>query len=137
MRFVCVLWAVLTRALFAVLIIACGAPVEPVQTPCYLAPDTPECSCDDGDPCTYDVREFDGCKHDAVTYGELCVNEPGFCDVGGICRETCDDTPCIDWHIELGFGCVYEERPNGWTCTESGAGGICRDGVCSTASTRP
>lgn len=125
----------IARTLFAT-ITACGAPPHTDEPACYLTPDKPECSCDDGNPCTEDVREFDGCKHDAVPYGESCVGEPGFCDVGGVCRTECDKAPCLDSRVEVPLGCVYDERPNGWTCvSDSGNAGLCDNGACLIPAT--
>lgn len=103
----------------------------PASEPCYLNPNLPECSCDDEDPCTIDTREADDCKHGAVTYGDACIGQAGFCDVGGVCRTECDNMPCFDWTVEHGVGCAYTEHPNGWQCTASGGdGGLCDEGEC-------
>lgn len=118
------------------LVAGCGASPEPPPSPnCYDTPDLPECSCDDGNPCTADIRDVDGCKNNYVPYGEPCVDTPGFCDVGAICREQCEPIPCFDSHVEVPSGCVYEQRPTGWTCNYEDTSGVCRDGVCSSSPT--
>lgn len=92
------------------------------------------CACeDDGDPCTTEACVDDACESGSVVPGEACVGVPGFCDSDGVCREKCPARPCFDSTVEIGFGCVYEVRPNGWTCTtEDGSTGVCRDEICDT-----
>ena len=74
------------------------------------------------------------CASGAIEFGRDCGGGLGFCDSDGACREECPRRPCADSTVEIGFGCVYEVRPNGWTCTnEDGSKGVCRDEVCDTA----
>jgi hypothetical protein len=114
------------------LVLGCGSTPEPPDgADCYLHPELAECSCDDGNPCTEDVREFDGCKNDHVVYGAACIGEPGFCDVGGVCRQFCDEIPCLDSEVQEPYGCVYARRSNGWTCmSDDEQTGVCYEGQC-------
>lgn len=119
--------------LFAGLTVACGDR-QPV-TDCIADPTAPECSCDDGDPCTTDAQRNDACAHGAVEYGAPCIGQDGFCDSDGTCRQTCDELPCFDWSVIPSYGCVYVARPSGWTCTDGSVSGVCRDGVCAPPPT--
>ena len=122
--------------LLFIAVCACGAGPSPEDI-CRISPDLPTCSCDDANPCTVDTRGVDGCLHQAVVYGEACIDAPGFCDVGAVCLERCEPVPCFDSHVEPPYGCVYTVRRNGWTCTDAGEHGVCHDGLCERSSTTP
>lgn len=110
--------------------IGCGAPVETPQ-PCHLTPELPECSCDDGNPCTEDARDVDGCKNEHVVYGAACIGEPGFCDGSGVCRACYDGDSCTD-DLNIDGICEYVTRLDGHSCTTSaGELGVCIRGGCT------
>ena len=117
------------------LVTAAGFGCEDLGPP----PDQGACgaSCDDGNPCTTDACSAGTCVHEDVIPGEACLAESGFCDIHAVCRSECDEIPCVDWTVEVPYGCVYEVRKSGWTCTSEGGSGICRDGVCDTTPTTP
>lgn len=109
---------------------ACGpaaTPPDPGPEPCACA--------DDGNPCTTEACVEGVCERAWVTPGAACTDESGFCDSDGVCREECPKEPCFDADVIHGYGCVYEPRPNGWTCTDGAAKGVCRDEVCVPPTT--
>lgn len=101
-------------------------------------PDPDLCVCeDDGNPCTSEACVAGVCKRSWVTPGAACLDALGFCDSDGVCREECPHEPCFDSTVQNGYGCVYERRKNGWTCTDGTAKGICYEGDCVPPQTDP
>lgn len=129
--------AAMVVVFFAGLVAACGTePPADDGKPCSITPYAPECSCDDENACTADAFDGNVCRHEPVALGSACLGEDGFCDVGNTCRQECDKVPCLDWAVQPGYGCVYSERPNGWTCVDDiGQSGTCQAGACVVAPT--
>lgn len=100
-------------------------------------PTHPPPACDDGNPCTVDSAQGDSCVHEHVTYGDSCIDAPGFCDVNAVCRTECPAEPCLDWSVQIPYGCVYAQRPTGWTCTGDDGHGVCFNGDCVPTGTPP
>ncbi len=99
--------------------------------------DAPPLNCDDGDPCTTDDCDVDGCTHAVKPDGAACADaEP--CDgteqcIAGECLPgtplECDDVnPCTADACIEGRGCSYEPVSNWTPC---GVGDVCNGGdVC-------
>lgn len=112
--------------------LAACAPTTPVE------PDPGPCVCeDDGDPCTTEACVAGVCQRGYVTPGAACLDAPGFCDSDGVCREECPREPCFDSTVQDGYGCMYERRKNGWTCTDGTLHGTCYEGDCVPPQTDP
>lgn len=103
-------------------LLGCGEATAPPAVGCVADAD-----CDDGNVCTADVCSAGACSH-VERLGESCSG--GFCDVDAVCVEQCPTEPCQMAHVEPGVGCVYEQRPNGWTCSADDYNGTCANGTC-------
>jgi len=96
-------------------------------------------SCDDGDPCTEDSCDLDGCHHRPVTgacddgnpctYGDTCAT--------GTCQGTpyvCPVTECLSRSVCDGQGgCIPTPRPDGSACSPDAnpcTNDICQGGLC-------
>ena len=93
-------------------------------------------SCDDGNPCTIDTCDVNGCQHTPVVCGggDAC-QEAGFCDPHtGMCMTAPkpDGTPCND-----GNACTLDDACHGGACTAGtpvvcAAADACHEaGVCN------
>ena len=101
-------------------------------------PGTPV-SCDDGNPCTTDTCDANGCKHVTISCddGNPCTTDT--CDANGCKHVTisCDDgNACTTDSCDATNGCTHVAAANGAACTDDG--NSCTNDVCSAgACTHP
>lgn len=117
-------------------------PCRPARCKSGLCEPTGGPLCDDQDPCTQDVCQFEGCEHrlladgtpcddgDPCTVGESC--RKGMC-VGGGPRDCDDRNDCTSDDCDPASGCVNRPIEDQATCFADAnrcRAGLCEGGTC-------